>query len=129
MSWFQYNWKAHREMCTIGASTWEGMSHSSCLHMSGSSGHINPFDLLPQELKVEWYQIITQPKARQLANQAKLGTTQCRQGGVCRLYNRAPAVFSDFCVKLPSINRISVVFMWVFKPGMYRPQGGMHLVS
>ena len=94
MSWFQYDWRARRETCGAGASlSWGRRDPWQLLTcMPESSGRLDPLDPLPQGLKAERHQILTQPKSRQPANQTKPGTTQRRQGGgVFRLYNRAPA--------------------------------------
>ena len=101
MSWFQYDWKARREMCAAGASTWGRCDPWQLLTcMPSSSEQVDPFDPLPQGLKAEWYHLSNQQKSRQPANQTKSGTTQHRQNGVCRLFNRAPAgcPYGEACI-------------------------------
>ena len=101
MFWFQYDWRARRETCAAGASTWGRWDPWQLLtYMPGSNRRLDPFDPLPQGLKADRHQIPTQPKFRQPANQTKPGTTQRRQGGVCRLYNRAPAgcPYGEACI-------------------------------
>ena len=73
MSWFQYDWRACRETCAAGASLSLGRRDPWQLltRMPGRSGHLDPFDPMPQGLKAERHQILAQPKFRQPANQIK----------------------------------------------------------
>ena len=92
MGGFQYDWKAHREMCAAGASTWARRYPWQLLTcVPETSGCTDLFDPLPQRTMAEHRSNATQIKNKQSTMQTKQGNPHLKQGGVCRLYNRAPA--------------------------------------
>lgn len=74
-------WKAHKEMCAAGASTWARHDIWELLTcIPGTSGYTDPYDPLP----------CTGDNGRALLkhNPTRQGNPHHKQGRVCRLYNR-----------------------------------------
>ena len=104
LGWLQYDWRARKELCAAGSTTWgkqDPWQLLACLPHASTS--LDPFDVIPQDL------MSSQPPARggtpvrgKTAGSSELNQPgpPSRRGGTCRLFNRALAgcPFGEECI-------------------------------
>ena len=94
LTWFHYNWKARRETCAVGSAEWGRCDPRQLLCTSGGGVMEDPFDPLPEgTLTGSGAGIlpVTLVRTKQPSSQPRFGRGSAhKQGGVCRLFNKAP---------------------------------------
>ena len=104
LDWFHYDWKARRETCAMGPAEWGRCDPRQLLCSSGGGVMEDPFDPLPEGVPAGsgvGTPAVTPVKTRQPSFQPRSSAGSARkQGGVCRLFNRAPAgcSYGDQCI-------------------------------
>ena len=95
LAWFHYDWKARRETCVMGPAEWGKCDPRQLLCAPGGGFMEDPFDPLPEGTssgKEAGFSPMTPARPRQPPSQQRSGGSSARkQGGICRLFNRAPA--------------------------------------
>ena len=95
LAWFHYNWKARRETCAIRPTEWGKCDPRQLLCTPGGGFMEDPFDPLLEGIssgKEAGFSPMTPARPRQPPSQQKSGGSSTQnQGGICRLFNRAPA--------------------------------------
>ena len=104
LAWFHYDWKARRETCAMGPTEWGKCDPRQLLCTPGGGFMEDPFDPLPEGTpsgKEAGLSPVTPARPRQPPLQQRSGGSSARkQGGICRLFNRAPAgcSYGDRCI-------------------------------
>ena len=104
LAWFHYDWKARRETCAMGPTEWGKCDPRQLLCTPGGGFMEDPFDPLPEGTpsgKEAGLSPVTPARPRQPPLKQRSGGSSARkQGGICRLFNRAPAgcSYGDRCI-------------------------------
>lgn len=104
LGWLQYDWRTRKELCAEGSTTWgkqDTWQLLACLPNTSTS--LDPFDVTPQELRSNLSPAgggaAVRVKGTGSSSQGQPGPPS-RRGGICRLFNRAPAgcPYAEECI-------------------------------
>jgi len=104
LAWLQYNWRTRKELCAAGSLAWgkqDPWQLLACIPHNSTAQ--DPFDVTPQDIRPR------QPPASGSVAIQGMATgasgqnhprTPGHRGGICRLFNRAPAgcIYGEECI-------------------------------